>query len=165
MALSGNTLLRHSVEDVVTALTSEDFQRTAASDLGGSLISLSVDGDPSGPFTLTVERSAPTDRVPDFAKKFVGSSLAFTQVDEFGAPEADGSRTASTRISVKGAPLSVSGRQSLRPVDGGSQLELSGDIASSIPFVGGKLAKFAEPLVGKALSRQARSIDAWLDAR
>ncbi|GAA1351579.1 DUF2505 domain-containing protein [Falsarthrobacter nasiphocae] len=165
MALSGKTSLTHSVDEVLSALTNEDFQRSAASDLGGRLITHTVQGEVTGPFTLTVERSAPTDRLPDMVSKLIGDSLSFTQVDEFSAPAADGSRTAVTKISVKGAPISVSGQQTLRPAGQGSELELTGDISSSIPFVGGKLAKVAEPLIGKVLARQARSLDAWLDAR
>ncbi len=164
MALSGKTSLNHPVDRVVAALTNEEFQKKAAADLGGSLISQTISGDVAGPFTLTVERAAPTDRVPDFAKKFVGSSLSFTQVDEYSAPAADGTRTAQTKITVKGAPISVTGQQVIRPAGEGSELELTGDISSSIPFVGGKLAKFAEPLISKVLARQASSIDSWLSS-
>lgn len=164
MALSGTAHLNHPVDRVIGALTNEEFQKKAASDLGGTVVSQTISGDVAGPFTLTVERSAPTDRVPDFIKKFIGSSVAFTQVDEYSAPAADGSRTAQTKISVKGAPISVTGTQTLRPAAEGSDLELTGDVASSIPFVGGKIAKFAEPLIGKVMSLQAKSINAWLDA-
>jgi hypothetical protein len=164
MALSGKTTVNHPVDRVIAAMTSEDFQRQVAADFGGTLVSQTVEGDITGPFTLTVERLAPTDRVPDFAKKFIGSSVSFTQVDQYSAPAADGSRTAETKVSIKGAPISVSGQQVLRPVGEGTELELTGNVASSIPFVGGKLAKFAEPVIGKVLNRQAAAIDAWLAA-
>lgn len=49
--------------------------------------------------------------------------------------------------------------------DGGStRIELEGDVTSSVPFLGGKIADAAEPMVGKALNLQSQQAQAWLES-
>ncbi|MCU1539683.1 MAG: proteinase inhibitor cystatin, partial [Arthrobacter sp.] len=39
-----------------------------------------------------------------------------------------------------------------------------GTVTSSVPFLGGKIAEAAEPMVGKALNIQAQQAQAWLES-
>ena len=43
-------------------------------------------------------------------------------------------------------------------------VELSGEVKSSIPFLGAKIASAAEPMIGKALNLQATLAQAWLES-
>ena len=92
MALSASTTLPHGVDSVTAVFTNEDFQRHTSEYVGGSLESFTVDGDVAGAFSTTSVRTLPTTRLPEIARKFVGDTLKVTQVENWDAPAADGSR-------------------------------------------------------------------------
>ena len=108
MAFSAQQSIPHPPAAVAAALASEDFHRSVVESFGGSLVSFSVEGSPEGAMTVTAVRSLPADRipdrVPDMARKLIGSALQVEQVERWDAPAADGSRTGTTTITV---PLSL----------------------------------------------------------
>ncbi len=113
-----------------------------------------VQGDPSGPFTVTTVRTMPTDDFPDIAKKFVGETIVLKQVDTWMAAAADGSREGDVSLKLAGQPLVLTGTLTLRPEAGGTVEVVSGDLKASVPFIGGKLEKAAEPAVRAALRKE-----------
>lgn len=165
MALNASTTLPHDVRTVTETFANEDFLRSVSEHVGGSLVSVTVDGDITGAFVLTAVRTLPTDRLPDIAKKFVGASLTVTQTENWAAPAADGSREASVDLSVGGVPLKVNAVQRLVPVAEGTRVDVDGKVSSSIPFLGDKIAKQAEPMIGKALTIQASQAGKWIESR
>ncbi|MFS0715902.1 DUF2505 domain-containing protein [Arthrobacter sp. 1P04PC] len=164
MALSASTTLPHTVESVTAVFANEDFLRHTSELVGGTLESFAVDGDPAGAFNTTTVRTIPTTRMPDIARKFVGESLKVTQLESWGAPAADGSRESNISLKVAGAPLDVNAVQRLVAEGGSTRIELEGTVSSSVPFLGGKIADAAEPMVGKALNIQATQAQAWLES-
>ncbi|MEV8040976.1 DUF2505 domain-containing protein [Arthrobacter sp. NPDC080082] len=164
MALSASTTLPHTVESVTAVFASEDFLRHTSELVGGTLESFAVDGDTAGAFNTTTVRTIPTTRMPDIARKFVGESLKVTQLESWGAPAADGSRESNISLKVAGAPLDVTAVQRLVAEGGSTRIELEGTVSSSVPFLGGKIADAAEPMVGKALNIQATQAQAWLES-
>ncbi|WP_458779137.1 DUF2505 domain-containing protein [Arthrobacter sp. D3-16] len=164
MALSATTTLPHSVPDVAAVLVNEDFQRHVSQLVGGSLESFTVEGDVAGAFSATSVRTLPTTRLPEIARKFVGEHLKVTQVENWDAPAADGSRQSNISLKIAGAPVDVTAVQRLVAADGGTRVELEGAVKSSVPFLGGKIADAAEPMVAKALNLQAKQAQAWLES-
>lgn len=162
MALNASTQMPHSPQEVISTLTDRGFAEHLTTLAKGTLTDFSVTGDVSGAFTLVTVRALPTDRVPDMAKKFVGSSVQVTQTEKWSAPDAAGSRNASVDIAVAGVPVSVSGSETLSATGEGSTFAIDAKVASSIPFIGGKIASAAEPYLGKALNMQAAQVNAWL---
>ncbi|MBD4479711.1 DUF2505 family protein, partial [Xanthomonas citri pv. citri] len=75
MAFSAQQPIPHPPAAVAAALASEDFHRSVVESFGGSLVSFSVEGSPEGPMTVTAVRSLPADRIPDMARKLIGSAL------------------------------------------------------------------------------------------
>lgn len=59
MAVQESTVINASVEQVVEALSSEDFARFVCSEVGVEFGSFSVSGDTSAEFTATTERTIP----------------------------------------------------------------------------------------------------------
>ena len=165
MALNASTTLPYDVRTVTDTFASEDFLRSVSEHVGGALVSVTVDGDTSAAFVLTAVRTLPTDRLPEMAKKFVGSSLTVTQTENWAAPAADGSREASVDLSVGGVPLKVSATQRLVAVAEGTRVDVDGSVSSSMPFLGDKIAKSAEPMIGKALTIQATQAGKWIESR
>ena len=102
--------------------------------------------------------------MPDIARKFVGESLKVTQLETWEAPAADGSRQSKISLKVAGAPLDVNAVQRLVADGGSTRIELEGNVTSSVPFLGGKIADAAEPMVGKALNLQSQQAQAWLES-
>jgi len=162
MALNASTQIAHPAQQVIATLSDRDFAEHLTKVANGTLKEFTVNGDVTGAFTLTTVRAVPTDRVPDFARKFVGASIDITQVEKWSAPAADGSRDATVQITVGGVPVTVNGTEQLTSQGEASQLAVDAKVTSSIPFIGGKLASAAEPYVGKALNLQAAQVDAWL---
>jgi hypothetical protein len=164
MALSASTTLPHSVDRVAAVFANEDFQRHTSELVGGTLESFKVDGDVAGAFSTTSVRTLPTTRLPEIARKFVGESLTVTQLEAWEAPAADGSRQSSISLKIAGAPLDVSAVQRLIADGSSTRVELEGSVTSSVPFLGGKIADAAEPMVGKALNIQSQQAQAWLES-
>ncbi|WDF34284.1 DUF2505 domain-containing protein [Arthrobacter agilis] len=163
MALNASTTLPYDADTVLGVFTDEGFVRHMSEYVGGTLESLTVDGDTAGAFTLTAVRTMPTRRLPDMARKFVGETLSVTQTEEWGAPAADGSREATVRMTVANVPLTVAAVQRLISQGDSTVVDLQGNVTSSIPFLGGKIAGAAEPMIGKALNVQATEARAWLE--
>ncbi|WP_431711377.1 DUF2505 domain-containing protein [Glutamicibacter uratoxydans] len=162
MALNASTHMPHAPQDVINTLTDRGFAEHLTTMAKGTLTDFSVSGDTASAFTLITVRALPTDRVPDMAKKFVGSSVEVTQTEKWSAPDAAGNRTATVDISVAGVPVSVSGSESLTANAEGSVFAIDAKVSSSIPFIGGKIASAAEPYLGKALNMQAAQVNSWL---
>ncbi|MEZ2389757.1 DUF2505 domain-containing protein [bacterium RCC_150] len=164
MALNASTTLPHSVDRVAATFIDEDFLRHTSEYVGGTLESFQIDGDTAGAFTTTTVRTLPTTRLPEIARKFVGEKLTVTQTEKWDAPTADGSRTSNISLKISGAPLDVTAVQRLVAEGGSTRVELEGNVTSSVPFLGGKIAEAAEPMVGKALNIQAQQAQAWLES-
>ncbi|WP_138443662.1 DUF2505 domain-containing protein [Sinomonas susongensis] len=162
MALEATTTLNYPVQQVVAVFADEAFQRHVSELVGGKLESFTVDGDTATAFTATIVRQVPTGRLPELARKFVGEHVNVTQVETWGAPEADGSRKADITVKVAGAPVEAAAAQRLVADGSSTRIELTGAVTSSIPLLGGKIAQAAEPFVGKALNIEATQAAAWL---
>ncbi|HEY8703021.1 MAG TPA: DUF2505 domain-containing protein [Arthrobacter sp.] len=164
MALSATTTLPHTVGSVSAVFADEDFQRHTSELVGGTLESFAVAGDTGGAFSTTSVRTLPTTRLPEIARKFVGESLTVTQVENWDAPAADGSRQSNITLKIAGAPIDVTAVQRLMAEGASTRIELEGNVTSSVPFLGGKIAEAAEPMVAKALNIQSQQAQAWLES-
>ena len=151
MAVQESTVINASVEQVVEALSSEDFARFVCSEVGVEFGSFSVSGDTSAEFTATTERTIPANRVPDIARKFVGNGV--------------GARTVTTEVKVNGIPVSASATQHLIPEGDKTRLDVNGQVSCSIPLVGKKIAAAAEPQVGRVLKVLGTSAEKWIAQR
>jgi hypothetical protein len=162
MALNASTTLPYSVAQVTDTFTSEAFLRHISELVGGTLVSAELNGSVDSAFTLTVVRKLPTTRLPEIARKVVGESLTVTQTENWQAPAADGSRTANLQVKVAGAPVDAKAEQKLVAEGTSTRVELTGEVNSGIPFLGGKIAAAAEPVLAKALNLQATQAEAWI---
>ncbi|GAB2676061.1 DUF2505 domain-containing protein [Thalassiella azotivora] len=147
---------------VAAALADPRFSDRVTELMGASEGSVDVDGDPAGPFTVTTVRRLPTDDFPDVARSFVGATVQVRQVDAWAAPAPDGSRAGTISVEIVGAPLRLTGTLHLAP-DGDSTVQsVDGDLKASVPLLGGKLERAAEPAVHGAIRQQIRAGREWL---
>lgn len=126
----------------------------------------SVQGDPSGSFTVRTELSMPTDRVPDMVRPFVGSAVTIHETQSWSAPEADGGRRGTMTLEVAGTPAGLKGTMRLVPGDEStSSLEIDGDLVAKIPLLGPRLEKAAVPYVSTVLRAEERSARTYAQSR
>lgn len=164
MALAASTTLSATAQSVTDVFANEDFIKHVSETVGGELKSFTISGSTAGAFTTKTVRTLPTTRMPDIAKKVLGSSLTVTQDESWSAPAADGSRTNSIKLSVSGAPVDVTAEQKLVASGESTVVELSGEVKSGVPFLGAKIASAAEPVIGRALNLQATLAQEWLNS-
>lgn len=120
-----------------------------------------VVGDHERGFTVTTRREMPTDTIPPQFRGFVGSTLEVRHVEAW-EPLADGERKGSVVLEIVGAPVRFTGRLRLAPRDGGSLIEVDGDLKASLPIFGAALEEAAGGAVRAALDAEQRAGAAWL---
>lgn len=142
----------HADPEAVYGLISDaDFREKATISGGGEDVSVTVEPTGDGA-TVTILRTMPNDEMPDAVKKLVGNTVTVKQVEQWGAPKADGSRQAKVKMSVSGQPAGMEGTASITPDGAGSNFTVSGEVKVSIPFLGKKI----EPMVAKAITASIR---------
>ena len=95
---------------------------------------------------VVVSRTMPAD-VPDFMKKMIGETVDVVQTEEWGAPDADGQRTADVVVQIKGQPAVMNGTAAIVASGGEVVMQIEGDLKVSIPFFGKKV----EPEIAKGI--------------
>lgn len=156
LPLSARTAATMYADQEYTAIRRETLKATSASS--------QVDGDPVGAFTVRTELVMPTDKVPDIARRFVGSSLTIRETQTWSAPEPDGSRSGTMDLEVAGTPAGMKG--SLRLATTGeltSSVDIDGDLVAKVPLLGPRLEKAAVPYVSTVLRAEEKAAATYAD--
>lgn len=111
---------------------------------------------------VRTHRMIPADGLPDFVKTLVGPTLRVTQTDDWAGPGPDGSRQGTAVVEIAGAPIRFTAELRLVPNGPGSRQSVSGDLKASVPLLGGKIEKAAEPAIRAAIRAEQRTSTAWL---
>jgi hypothetical protein len=142
-----------SCEKVFAMLVDASFQERVCEATGALRHEVQIEtGD--GTAVITTRRELPTDDIPDYARGFVGTTLDVVRVDRWEAPAADGSREGTISLEIKGAPIRLHGTMELRPDDAGCEEAIAGDLKASIPLLGGRMEKAAEPALMSAIRKE-----------
>lgn len=148
-------------ETVYAMLTDRTFLEQVCAATGA--LSSTVDvAQAGGGATVTTRRDLPTDEVPDFVKRFVGGTLTVVRVDQWNGAREDGSRTGTITVEISGAPVRLTGTLALHGASGRSVEDVVGDLKASVPLVGGKIEKAAEPAIRQGLRTEERLGRQWL---
>lgn len=161
MALSSSRSLDAAPQQVFEALTSQANAQAVADRVGGGLLEHTITDSGDARTTVTVF-SLPSDRLPDVVAKMMSNGVVITLEEGWGAAAADGSRVSTVNATVKGVPVKVSGQETLAAEGTGTVLTLAGEVTSSIPFLGGKISKAAEPMVDRLLAVRCQAAEAQL---
>jgi hypothetical protein len=130
------------------------FQERVCQATGALRYHVEIEQD-AGAATITTRRELPTDQVPDYARAFIGQTLEVVRVDHWEAPDADGNRDGRVTVEITGAPIRLNGNLALRvDNDGGTKEMIAGDLKASIPLLGGKMEKAAEPALMSAIRKE-----------
>jgi Protein of unknown function (DUF2505) len=146
---------------VFAMLCDEEFIRYKSTQSGSLEVDASVTDDGDG-IRIHNRRVMPA-KVPGFVKRFLGDTIPLDETQTWTAATEVGVRTAEFNVDFDGQPLSFGGTITLRPHGGGgTAVETSGPIKCSVPFVGGKIEKFAAEWIGKYLNKEQRVGAQWL---
>lgn len=150
-------------QDVARMYTDPSYADVRGRTVGTSRAEAQVSGHADSAFTVTTTLVMSTDRVPDIAKKFVGSEVTVEEVQSWSAPAEDGSRTGTISLTVPGAPVSMSATTRMSAHGGTTSITVDGDLVAKIPLIGGKLEKAALPYISKVLRAEERAAAAYRD--
>lgn len=112
--------------------------------------SVTVAGDAAAP-EVTVDSTQAADKVPGFAKKFVGDEIRIVQVETWRSTHA-----ADVAITIPGKPGEVSGTTRLDPDGTGTTQVVDLEVTVRIPLVGGKIEGLIGDMLAKAMRVQER---------
>ena len=77
----------------------------------------------------------------------IGETVDVVHTEEWGAPDADGQRTADVVVQIKGQPAVMNGTAAIVASGGEVVMQIEGDLKVSIPFFGKKV----EPEIAKGI--------------
>ena len=161
MKISETVTYSATPEAVYAMLTDPAFQERKCADAGALRQEVGVHEGDAGARVVT-KRDLPTDGLPDFAKKVVGTTLTIVETYDWGPRATDGARDAALVVEASGAPVALRGTVSLRPSGTGSTLAVTGDLKAAIPLFGGKVEQAAAPAFIAGLRAEGRTGMAWL---
>lgn len=147
-------------EVVYAMLVDPQFQNEVCTATGA--LDHSVDIEPAGDgATITTTRKLAADDLPDFVRTFVGSTLDVMRVDHWGPPTADGARQGTVVVEIHGAPVRLTGTIVMAAEGGGTVERVSGELKASVPLIGGKVERAAEPAIRAAIAKEQEIGATW----
>ena len=148
MRIAKSDTLRGSAEEVFRRRTTPAFQEAKCAASRAERHTVSIESAPSGATIIRTERVMSTAAFPNSAKAVVGDHLRVVEVQEWGAPRADGSRRADIHVTIDGVPIAMSGAVVVRPLGADTcEQTLDADLRANIPFLGSRIEKLAQPAI------------------
>ena len=122
-------------------------------------VDVTDDGDTT---TVVIRQSQAMDGAPAAARKVVGSSVDIVQREVWRDDE--DAVTAEFAMEIPGKPGHLRGGITLVDRGGGTCDEVfSGEVKVSVPLIGGKLEGFIADILARALRREGRVGEKWLE--
>lgn len=143
--------------DVAAMLADPAFRNEVCVDQRATKHSVSIEGVQGDPMKVQIAYSQPTDRVPGFAKKFVGSETDIVQSETWTSPE-----HGDIHVTIPGKPGELVGTAVLTETDGVTTETVTLDITVRIPLVAGKIEALIGKIFGSAMRAENRTGVAWL---
>ena len=145
------------VEAVAAMLADKAFREEVCVAQRATKYDVSVEGEPGDPMKVHIDLWQPTDKVPSFAKKFVGAETNIVQTETWtSATHGD------IHVTIPGKPGQIVGTAVLEERDGGTVETVTLDITVKIPLVAGKIEELLGKLFGSALRAENRTGVAYL---
>lgn len=111
--------------------------------------SVQIDGDVSAK-KVRIEMVQPTDQVPAFAAKIVGSSTEILQVENWSSPT-----QGDVSVTIPGKPGEMTGTARLEEKDGVTTETVEMEIKVKLPLIAGKVEAVLAKILGSALKAEA----------
>ncbi|RRD30563.1 DUF2505 domain-containing protein [Actinomyces bowdenii] len=113
-------------------------------------------------FAATIAGHVDASRLPAAAAKLVRSGVSFSVAESWGEAAADGSRTGSYDIDVKGAPVRASATATMAPAQETTVVTVDLDLSVTVPLVGKTIEDKAMSRVDRVVADEEQRAAAWL---
>lgn len=110
--------------------------------------------------TVTIDQTQGADRIPGFAKKFVGNEIRILQEEHWTSP-AHGDVT----VTIPGKPGKIAGSIDVVAAGDGVTETVALEITVSIPLVGGKIESLIGEKLTHSLETENRVGRSWLEGQ
>lgn len=170
MQMSATITVAASAQDAIDVLAHEPFIAFASERSNMKVVSIVVDRLADGAVTSVVRREVKSDIIPANFRSFVGATIELRQTEAWAEEGAGGNakRFGTFDLEIVGAPVRISGSMTLAQTDPAvatSELQYSGDIVCSIPFLGASIEKAVGGVIQEVLKAQGQLIDEWIAAQ
>ncbi|WP_141014032.1 DUF2505 domain-containing protein [Nocardioides sambongensis] len=145
------------VDAVAAMLADPSFREEVCRNQRATSYDVRVEGSHGDPMRLRVEMTQPTDKVPSFAKKVVGSSTTIVLTETWPALD-----RGELHIEIPGKPGAMAGTVVLEESGGVTTETVTLDVTVRIPLVGGKIEDLLAQLMGSAMRAEERTGKAYL---
>jgi len=151
--------------DVVFAMmTTPDVLTAKYTALGHENVQVLEHTVRAGTVSVRSRRTVPME-VPGFARRFLSPKNTVEQHDQWNKAGEDQVRTGTWEVTARGVPVTVGGTLRLTPGAGRTTtVEIRGEVSSSVPLLGGKIASFVGADVERTIHAEEQFNDAHLAA-
>lgn len=151
-------------EAVFDMLTDKAFLRAKLEARGDTDVEVVECGPAADGFRIVTRRTVSLN-LPGFAKRFLHPANAVTQTDVWSDPDADGTRTGRWQVEATGVLARMAGTMTLSGGPDGSVEDIDGEVSSSIPVIGGRMAGFLGGAAQENLAEEHEFARSWLATR
>lgn len=156
-----SSALPASAQDVIAAISSEDYLVYRYDEAGIQSFELDIIEDSAERFESLVRRKASTDRLPGFARKITGDSVTLVQKQFWNRNQTP--FLGELMMELEGLPGHILTRLELHDDgDGASTLHGHGEVVARIPLLGSRIEKLLVTRVGDGFERSAQAIREYL---
>ncbi|MDZ5622884.1 DUF2505 domain-containing protein [Nocardioides sp. HM23] len=145
------------LSDVAAMLADQSFREEVCVATRATKYAVTVKGVHGDPLEVRIEYSQPTEGLPGFAKKLVGSEVDIVQSETWTSLE-----HGDIHVTIPGKPGEMVGTAVLTEADGVTTETVTMDVTVKIPLVAGKIEDLIGKNLGRALRAEHRAGVAWL---
>ena len=150
-----------TVEQTFVSHITRSVREEACRQSGAKSWSVDIAEAADGGARVQVDRTM-SPELPDYIAKLIGGSVTIRQIEEWSAPAADGSRTATVKLNIMGQPASMNGRAVLSPDGAGSREVITGDVKVAVPIIGSRFEPEIARVIEAGLRIEQRVGDEWV---
>ncbi|HWU21023.1 MAG TPA: DUF2505 domain-containing protein [Nocardioides sp.] len=143
-------------QEVAAMLSDPAFREEVCRNQRAVSYSVSIEGAVSAK-KVRIEMAQPTERVPSFAKKFVGATTTVLQTESWSSPT-----HGDINVTIPGKPGEMVGTAVLVEKDGVTTETVDLAVKVKIPLIAGKLEELIVKLLTSALKAEQRTGVDWL---
>ncbi|GAA1547363.1 DUF2505 domain-containing protein [Nocardioides humi] len=144
--------------EVAAMLSDPVFRETVCRNQRATSYAVEIEGNVDAK-AVRIEMEQPTDKVPAFAKKFIGETTTIVQTETWSSP-----LKATVTVGIPGKPGEITGTATLVEADGATVETVELEIKVKIPLVAGKIEELLAKLLGSALRAEERTGKEWLSS-
>lgn len=150
--------------DVVFAMmTDRAFQERKCAATGSVVYEVEVHAPEDGSARITTHRTLPTDEIPEFVRRLVGGTVRVVEHGHWQQTDGSGLRRGTIEVAISGSPVMLRGRIGLQWSGDRTVYHVAGELKASVPLIGGRIERAAEPAIRAGIRVEERTGRQWLE--